>query len=255
MSAQQTCDEIRADAAGLMALPANAPERERAETHARTCAGCAGALEAGRRLLALIEAAPLPAPSPAALQRASAAILADFDGAPRFAAIVVGIVLAAWAIPLALTRAPITAGMDLGVSLMLVAFAAVSASLVITKAGRGGFIFVLASALLGLWPSEGMMALEIPVGAHCALIEGLTAAGAGLAAFLVARAMGRAAFEKPVLLAGLGGGALAGHAALQIACTASHSLSHAAVFHTGPVALAVGLALLLASQSARRATA
>jgi hypothetical protein len=255
VSAQQTCDEIRADAAGLMALPAGAPERERAEAHARTCAGCAGALADGRRLLALIEAAPLPAPSPAALQRASAAILADFDGAPRFAAIVVGIVLAAWAVPLALTRAPIALGMDLGVSLMLVALAAVSASLVITKAGRGGGLFVLASALLGLWPSEGMMALEIPVGAHCALIEGLTAVGTGLAAFIAARALGRSAFDKPVLLAGLGGGALAGHAALQIACTANHHLSHAAVFHTGPVALAVGLALLLARTAARRASA
>jgi hypothetical protein len=255
VSTQATCDQLRADAAGLMSLPGGAPERERAEAHARTCAGCASALADGRRLLALIEATPLPAPSAAALQRASAAILADFDGAPRFAAIVVAIVLAAWAVPLALIRAPLTMGLDLGVSLMLVAFAAVSASLVITKAGRGGFVFVLASALLGLWPSEGMMALEVPVGAHCALIEGLTAVGTGLAAFLAARALGRSAFDKPVLLAGLGGGALAGHAALQIGCSASHSLSHAAVFHTAPVALAVGLALLLASRAASRATA
>lgn len=255
MSGQPSCDEVRADAMGLMALPADAPDRVRAEAHAQTCAACAGALAEGRKLLALIDAAPLPAPSPAALQRASAAILADFDGAPRFAVIVVAIVLAAWAIPLALMRAPITLGMDLGVSLMLVAFAAVSASLVITKAGRGGFIFVLASVLLGIWPSQGLNALEAHVGAHCALIEALTAAGVGVGALLAARALGRRAFDKPVLLAGLGGGALAGHAALQIGCSAGHSLSHAMMFHTGPVALAVGLAFLLASAAARRATA
>jgi hypothetical protein len=252
---QPSCDELRADAAGLMALPAAAPERERAEAHALTCPGCASALAEGRRLMSLIEAAPLPAPSAAALQRASAAILSDFDGAPRFAAIVVGIVLAAWALPLALTRAPITMGLNLGVSLMLVAFAAVSASLVITKAGRGGFIFVLASVLLGLWPGQSMSGLEPHIGVHCALIEAMTAIGAGVGALLAARALGRAVFDKPVLLAGLGGGALAGHAALQIGCSASDSVSHAAVFHTGPVALAVGLALLLASTAARRATA
>jgi hypothetical protein len=255
VSASSICDEVRADAAGLMALPAGAPERERVETHARTCAACANGLAEGRRLLALIDAVPMPAPSPAALQRASAAILADFDGAPRFAAIVVGIVLAAWALPLALMRAPITMGFDLGVSLMLAAFAAVSASFVITRAGRGGFIFVLASALLGLWPTEGLNALEAHVGVHCALTEALTAVGVGVGALLAARALGRTALEKPVLLAGLGGGALAGHAALQIGCSASHSFTHGMVFHTGPVALAVGLALLLASAAARRATA
>jgi hypothetical protein len=237
-----------------MALPEGAPEREQAEAHAKTCPGCAAALAEGRRLMALIEAAPLPAPSPAAMQRASAAIRADFEGAPRFAVAVVAMVLAAWALPLALTRAPITLGMDLGVSIMLVSFAALSASLVITKAGRGGFLFVLGSVLLGLWPTQGLNEFEAHVGAHCALIEALTAAGVGLGALAVARVVGRAALEKPVLLAGLGGGALAGHAALQIGCSASHSVSHAFVFHTGPVALAVGLALYLASAAARRAT-
>lgn len=253
-AAQKPCDEIRADAAGLMALPAGAPERARAEAHAETCAGCAKALAEGRQLLALIDAAPLPAPSPAAMQRASAAILADYDGAPGFAKLVVGIVLAAWALPLALMRAPITLGLDLGVSIMLAAFAAVTASFVITRAGRGGFAFVLGSLLLGAWPG-GSNALEASVGVHCALIEAMTAAGVGAAAFSAARALGRRAFDKPVLLAALGGGALAGHAALQIGCTAAHSLSHTLVFHTGPVALAVGLALLLASVAARRAAA
>ena len=90
---------------------------------------------------------------------------------------------------------------------------------------------------------------------HCALTEALTAAGVGVAALVTARALGRRALDKQVLLAALGGGALAGHAALQIGCSAAHQLPHVLVFHTGPVALAVGLALLLASAAARRSAA
>jgi hypothetical protein len=71
------CDELRAKAAGVASLP------ERAEylRHGRGCAGCMAALREGEKLMRLIESSPLPAPSPQALQRASAAILSELRAA------------------------------------------------------------------------------------------------------------------------------------------------------------------------------
>ena len=92
---QPICDQIAADAAGLMAMPAQAPERKRAEEHARGCDHCTRALEEARQLLAVIDGKLVPAPSAAALDRAQAPIVREFQGAPRFAAIVCAAVIAA----------------------------------------------------------------------------------------------------------------------------------------------------------------
>ncbi|HVU52886.1 MAG TPA: hypothetical protein VHL80_19525, partial [Polyangia bacterium] len=79
------CDEIAADALALVALPDGAPERARADEHARTCADCTRALAEARQLLGLLDAAlaQLPPPSPAALARASAPVLAELEAGRR----------------------------------------------------------------------------------------------------------------------------------------------------------------------------
>jgi hypothetical protein len=251
---QPPCDEIEAQAPSLMAMTADAPERQRAEAHARSCVPCARALQEGRQLLALIEGQPLPAPSPAALQRAAAPILRELQGAPRFAAVVAAAVLAAWALPLAMMRTPVTPGRALASSIALGVLAALTSAFVVTRAGRGAGLFVLLSAVSVIVPGA-TGGLETLLGLHCALTEALTAAGVGAAAFLAARALGVAVADKRVLASALGGGALAGHAALEVGCRASHGVPHVLSFHTAPVALAVVLALLVASRTARRAAA
>ena len=80
----------------------------------------------------------------------------------------------------------------------------------------------------------------------------MTAAGVGVAAWVAARGLAKAAPKPEVNVAAVGGGALAGHAALRPACGGATELPHLLVFHTGPVALVVGLGLLLTT-SARRA--
>jgi hypothetical protein len=263
VTAGTPCDEITADALGLAALPADAPERLRAEAHAQTCAACARAIVEGRRLLALLDATILPAPSPAALARASATVLAELDaqhdaagvhlGAGRLAAAVAAAVVAAWALPLALARGPIATGSPFALSLGLAALAAVASAATIRWGGRVAAAFPVLSAVTALLASTGR-GLDAGDGLHCAFVEAMTAAGVGAAAWLAARALARTAPRPEVVVAAVGGGALAGHAALHLACAGASELPHVLVFHTAPVALAVGLALLVTA-SAGRATA
>ena len=73
------CDELRATAAGIAALPAGDPEREAFLAHARGCAGCMEALREGEKIVAALGSAGLPPPSSRALKRASAPILAELS--------------------------------------------------------------------------------------------------------------------------------------------------------------------------------
>jgi len=247
------CGEIAADAMGLLALSPDAPERASAEAHARGCADCARALDEGRRLLALLdgEGATLPAPSPAALARESAPVLAELDGtarvgAGRLTAAVVAAVLAAWALPLALARAPVAGGPPLAFSLALAVVAAVASAATVRWGGRLAVAFPLLSAIGALAAGSGR-ALGGLAGLHCTAIEAATAAGAGAATWLAARALGAGAPRPAVLVAATGGGALAGHAALHLACGGASELPHLLVFHTAPIALLVGVGLALAA--------
>ncbi|HSZ83943.1 MAG TPA: hypothetical protein VLA14_16775 [Polyangia bacterium] len=250
------CDQIGADAVGVAALPTDAPERVSAEAHAGTCASCAGALEDGRRLLALLGQATVPGPSAAALARASAAILSELDApravAGKLAAVVSAAVLATWALPLALMRAPL-AGRALLLSIALAAAAAVSSALTIAVSKRDGLLFLAASLAMAFVTGSGST-LGPAVGLHCAAIEAMTAATAGGAAWVATRALGQRAMDRRVLVGALGGGALAGHAALDVGCGMSSALPHVLVFHTGPVVLALGVALLLANRGGARAS-
>jgi hypothetical protein len=248
MTAETPCTEIAADALALAALPAEAPERARAEEHARGCAACARALAEAREMMAMLGVAAPPPPSPAALARAAAPVLADLDAlagarasAGRIAGAVAAAVLAAWALPLALSRGPLNPGSAL--SFALAALAAAASVATVRWGGRVAAVFPVLSALTALAVGRGP-ALDATFG--CPMVEALTAAGAGAAAWLAARTLARAAPSPQVIVAAVGGGALAGHAALHLACGAATELPHLLVFHTGPVVLAVGLALLFA---------
>ncbi len=136
-------------------------------------------------------------------------------------------------------------------SLGLAALAAVAAVATVRWGGRVAVVFPLLSALTAFLVGTGR-ALDAAGGLHCAFVEGMTAAGVGAVAWLAARGLARAAPKPEVVVAAIGGGALAGHAALHLACAGATELPHVLVFHTGPVALVVGLALLFTA-SARRA--
>ena len=263
MKTATPCEEIAADAMGLMALPADAPERARAEEHATTCAACARALGEARQLLAMLDGATAPAPSAGALARAAAPVLAELDaahagvGVGRLAAAVAAAVLAAWALPLALARGPIASGSPFALSLGLAALAAVASVATVRWGGRVALVFPALSAATALLVATGG-ALEPAAGVHCAFIEAMTAGGVGAVAWLAARALAArglasTALKPPVVVAAVGGGALAGHAALHLACAGATELPHVLVFHTGPVVLAVGLALVSTAAVARRA--
>jgi hypothetical protein len=267
VTARVPCDAIAADAMGLVALPGDAPERVSAEEHARSCADCTRALAEGQRLLAALDGAlaSMPAPSPAALARAAAPVLAELDaghavaaaraGAGRLAAAVAAAVVGAWALPLALARAPIATGAPFGLSVALAALAALASVATVRWGGPVAAVFPALSALTAFLVGTGR-ALEPAVGLHCASVEAMTAAGAGVAAWLAARALAKASPRSDradVAVAAVGGGALAGHAALHLACPAATELPHVLVFHTGPVALAVALALLAAAAVKRAA--
>jgi len=258
------CEQISADALALVALPEGAPERAGAEEHARTCADCTRALGEARHLLGLVDGAlaELPAPSPAVLARASASVLAELEaergavaaraGAGRLAAAVAAAVIAAWAVPLALARSPIASGAPFALSLGLAALAAVASVATVRWGGRGAVVFPVLSALTAFLVGTGRF-LGWPDGLHCALIETMTTAGVAGAAWLASRALAKSPPRPDVVVAAVGGGALAGHAALHLACGAANELPHVLVFHTAPVVLFVGLALLLTAGARRPA--
>jgi hypothetical protein len=262
MTTRTPCDAIAADAMALASLPEDAAERRRAEEHARTCADCTRALAEGRRLLGMLDGAlaSMPSPSPAALARASAPVLEELAargdaaaaraGAWRLAGAVAAAVVGAWALPLALARGPIATGAPFALSLGLAVLAAAASVATVRWGGRVAAMFPLLSALTAFLVGTGR-ALDAAGGWHCAFVETMTAAGVGAAAWLAARGLAKAPPRPDVVVAAVGGGALAGHAALHLACKGATELPHLLVFHTGPVAIFVGLALLLTA-SARR---
>lgn len=75
-----SCEEIRAAAAGLLALPEGDPERGAAFAHAEGCARCTGLLREGQKLQALLDDAPVAAaPSPRVLASIRTRIHAELE--------------------------------------------------------------------------------------------------------------------------------------------------------------------------------
>jgi hypothetical protein len=239
-----SCERLRADAPGLAALAPDDPERVAAWSHARGCPECARALQEAERLqsvLAQWEPAPL---APAALERASVAILEELRRESRRRAIATA--AAAGAALLALVglareragtggdwaTVAVLGGLALGlgavahrrplVALGVAAAAALAAALM---AGASG----------GLAVTQGFECLAVELGSAVVVV------GAGWFALRG----GTTAPAPQAMAASAAVGALAGDAALQVICAAHHAIPHLLAFHVGGLVVAAAGASLL----------
>jgi hypothetical protein len=201
--------------------------------HAHTCAGCMEALREGEKLFAALGRAELPGPSPQALQRASAPILAELK--PLRWPLRAAAALAAFAIPVLFSRHRDWEGwaaalLVLGLSTALSVTAGVlRAGAWVALAASAGFA-IAAGGIPGF--GGGGEGLAVRIGVDC---FGLEMLGAAVAAGAALRWGGRAAGSLPAIAAA---GALAAQAALHIACGAHDQAPHLWVFHVGAVAAA-----------------
>ena len=227
------CDELRANAAGIAALPAGDPEREAFLAHARDCAGCMEALREGEKVVAALGSAGLPPPSSRALQRASAPILAELS--PSRWRLRAAAVLAGFAVPLLFSRNRDWEGW-VAALLALVLATALSATAGAFRAGAWVALAASASFAIAAGGIPGFAGtgeeLAARIGLDC---FGLEMLGAALAAGAVLWREGRSARSLPVVAAA---GALAAQAALHLTCKANDQATHLWVFHVGAVAAA-----------------
>jgi hypothetical protein len=249
------CDELRATVLQIASLPEGDPERAQYLAHARDCPGCTQALRQSEKLMRLIEASELPAPPAAALQRASAPILAELRAAAPGRSTIAG--LPAWLVQAAAVipgfLIPLWIGrhleLDGAVAALLVL---VAAALLAATAGalRAGALVALAAAAGFAFAAGGVPG--IPAGGaqirwgeiDCSLFELLAAALPLAAAAVVYRRN-----PSPGMLAqAAAAGALAGQAALHIACPGHHDVVHLWVFHVAGVGAAALLGFLLEGQ-------
>ncbi|HZX95906.1 MAG TPA: hypothetical protein VFE90_15395 [Myxococcales bacterium] len=232
------CDELRAKAAGVASLPEGDPERQAFLEHARTCPGCLEALREGETLMAALGRASLPAPSAAALRRASEPVLRELRPVRwRLKALAA---IAAAAVPILFARHHDWQGWAAAL-VVLFAATALSASAGLWKAGAwvalaasAGFAFA-AGGVPGI-PHAG--AGFVPgIGVDC---FGLEILGGAVAVMAALRSAGRGS-----LATAAAAGALAAQAALHICCSARLQAPHLWLFHVGGVAAAalVGWAL------------
>jgi hypothetical protein len=208
------------DAAEIAALPELDAERLAAYAHAASCAECAARLAEAESLLALIDAAPLPAPSAQVLQRTMNAVLAEFDAEDRVYAAARSRSQAPErmrpSVRPGVTKAPPRRG--------LVAAAAA----------------VVVSALFALFDTHAGQ-LAFSAGIDCGLKELVFAAGAVGLGFAVSKGRWGA---LPVAALGAWG-ALVGQAYLRFQCPASHDAPHVFAFHFLGVLVAALVGLML----------
>jgi hypothetical protein len=251
------CDELRAKVLQIASLPEGDPERAQYLDHARDCPGCTQALRQSEKLMRLIEASELPAPSAAALQRASEPILAELRGAApgrsraRIANLPSWLVQAAAVIPGFLI--PIWIGRHLeldGTAAALLVL--VAASLLAATAGalRAGALVALAAAAGFAFAAGGVPGVPLAGaqihwgGIDCSLFEMLAAVLPLAAAAVVYRRN-----PSPGMLAqAAAAGALAGQAGLHVACPGRHDVVHLWFFHVAGVGAAALLGFLLEGQ-------
>ena len=243
------CELLRRDAAGLAALPAGDPDRRDAFAHAASCPGCLRALREAEQVLRLLEQAPPPpAPGRAALRRASQQIVSELAWLARQPAVRAGAVLLAWVSLVALAghRAPdgwpasiALAGAAALIAAFLGALPAAAAALALAAA------FIAAT---GGWPG-----LAPGTGVECFLIEQVAALVPLLAVLWLARKTGGG--PARALVPAAAAGALAGDAALHLACPARHASAHLWAFHFSGILVAtlvaVGWSRLSAGRAAR----
>jgi hypothetical protein len=223
-------------APGLASLPDGDPERTAAEEHAAICPPCAKALADGHALLALLgDAESASPPSAAALARAMDKIAGEVERPRRLVA--APLALVAWGVIVAAARHRVPGNDAWMMSMAGAAVAAAGAAAAAWLGGRVLPVLVAASGLLAFLVGGGG-GLAPEVGVHCVLTELAGAAIAVVPTLLLARR------STPGFLAAIAAaGAVAGHAALNLACPARADAPHLWVFHTGGVVLAAMLAL------------
>jgi len=227
-----TCEDLRANAAGIAALTAGDPERVAYLEHAKGCPGCLEALREGEKLVGLLERVRLPPPSAEALARASSPVLRALR--PTRWPLRAAAAIAAFAIPVLFSRHRdwegwIAATLVLALATALSATAgAIRAGAWVALAASAGFA-IAAGGIPGFDGTEG---LAIRVGLEC---FGLEMLGAALTAGLLLWREGRNATS---LAATAAAGGLAVQAALHLICGARGEAPHLWVFHTGAVAAA-----------------
>jgi hypothetical protein len=245
------CERLRAEAAGLAALPPDDPERAAAAAHAEGCPECARALRQAERLQAMLETLEPSALPVGALARAAQAIEDELirerrrrSGWAALAAAAVTAVLAGVA------HHRVGSGIDWGLAVALavagVALSAVSVRRPLAALG-GAAVAAAAVVLLGGRQGGFETGLAFHAGLECLLTE-LASAGVVLWAGWMALRGGTTRPARAAVAAAAAAGALAGAAALQITCPA-HTLGlHLLVYHAGGVVLAA----LAASALVRR---
>lgn len=249
-----SCEDLRRNAAGLAALPAEDAERVAAWTHARDCVACAAALAEGERLLRMIDAVPMDPPSADVMRRVSAAVRTAGEpvrsrGRPAWVSLAA---LAAWA------ALVVTAGERAhdGYSWLASIGAAVLAAVVASASlGRRAWPAAATAALASLGlvaiagAGEGLFA---SIGVKCIALELLAAAAPlGTTACLARRGPG----VPQAFVAAATAGALAGHAALHLTCPVRAATPHLLAFHFAGILLAAAVGLLVTRATARPAAA
>ena len=244
------CDELRATAAGVASLPEGDPERERYLAHARSCPGCLEALREGERLMRVLSTSALPEPSPQALRRAREPVLAALRPARTRWWLEAVAVIPGFLVPLLFARHLEAEGWAAAL-LVLVAAAALAGS---AGALRAGALVTLAAsagfALAAGVPEVSFAAVPAHAGElECTVLELIAAAlPLAAAAWLFQRD------PRPGALAqAAAAGALAGQAALHLACPLRANPVHLWAFHVGGIAAAaiVGWAVERRLKSAR----
>jgi len=235
------CDRIRADGAGLAALPDDDAERREAFAHARACPACARSLEEAERLQVVVgDAAPSPLGA-AMLARASGAIVSELRHEARWrmlaSALAVCVAFAAF-VTLAQARSPSRRDWAVGFALSA---AAVGLG-VAERRWRVTVVPLAVLATLGAAAATGVTGeLDEGVGLDCLATEIACAAVVVIGTWLVIR-RGTSSLAPGAVAAGAASGAVAGAAALQLTCRAHSSLPHVLAFHVGGVVLAAALA-------------
>lgn len=239
------CDQLRPNAAGVASLPEGDPERIEYLAHAQGCPGCMAAFRQGEALMRKLDAVELPAPSPAALDRTRAAVLAEMQTARAPWWLNAAAAIGAFFVPVFFARRLQLAG--LAFSALVLAAATVLAAT--AGALRSGVLIVLAASAGFAFAAGGVPGM--PQVKDFALIE-FTCGGRELLAAALPLAAAAWAFRKnprPGALAqAAAAGALAGQAALHLSCPARNDAVHLWSFHVAGVMVAALIGWIAESQ-------
>ena len=263
-----TCQEVRAQAGGLAAMPPGDPERDTAYRHAADCPGCTRALGDSEALVDLVQRhGALPSPDEATLARIAAALETDIAASNASAT--------AAASPAGSPPRPVAAGASLPRRpdpadrpvplLWLLPALALAFYLPTRMAGADGWLAmtVLLVALVGVLALSGrplrMFAVALAgstaaallssadvrvlAGAPCMAAE-LTGAAFALGSGVLWGLWNRGIPRRGAIVGATIAGAMAAEAGLALHC--SHlGVAHALLWHVGGVALAASVAWLI----------